>query len=111
MGYSDHRLSWVDIRLESALGLFRVIQRSLVRRLQCDDPHSAEKYKRIIEEMIDNVNIVDMILLLEQTVTTLMLDTDMAKYEELDNIITKCMLKAEKRCRKLCRGVYLDLLK
>ena len=46
--------------------------------------------------MLDNTNIADTILLLEQTVTILMLDAEMAKYEELDNIITKCMLKAEK---------------
>ena len=37
VGYTDHRLSWVDIRWESTFGLFQKIQRPLARRLQCDD--------------------------------------------------------------------------
>ena len=45
-----------------------------------------------------------MILLLEQTATIPILDADMEKCEELDDIITKCMLKAEKKCRKLFMG-------
>lgn len=53
---------------------------------------------------MDNAYIVDTILLLEQSATIPMSNADMVKYEKLDNIITKCMLKAEKKCRKLHMG-------
>ena len=36
-GFSDHRLSWVDINLKSMLGIFQKIQHPLARRLKCDN--------------------------------------------------------------------------
>lgn len=45
MGYLDHRFLWVNIRWESTLRLFQVIQQPVARRLQCNDPRLVDKYK------------------------------------------------------------------
>ena len=103
-GYTDHRLSWVDIRWDSAFGQFQKIQRPIARRLQCDDAKAVSIYIKILDKMMAAANIAQQVIALELTVTIPMTTQDIDKYELLDKCITKCMLKAEKKCRKLYMG-------
>lgn len=83
--HTDHRLSWVEIRWESTSGLFQKIQRPLARQLQCDNPKAV-------------------VISLEISVQTPMTRQDIETYESIDKCITKYMLRAEKKCRKLYMG-------
>ena len=59
--------------------------------------------------MLDDANIVDIIINLEDNTSILLVNDDMAIYEELNFIITKCMLKAEKKYRKIyMEGVHFS---
>ena len=57
MGISDHRLAWMDIKWESALGPYQIIQRPVARKLKCDDPRSVTKYIKILERLLDKADI------------------------------------------------------
>ena len=54
--------------------------------------------------MMAAANIAQQVIALELTVTIPMTTQDIDKYELLDKCIIKCMLKAEKKCRKLYMG-------
>jgi len=107
VGYTDHRLSWIDISWESTFGLFQKIQRPLARRLQCDDPKAVYKYIKLLDKMLAAADIATRVTKLELSVTIPMTTADMEAYEEIDKCITKCMLKAEKKCRQLYMGGVL----
>ena len=64
------------------------------------------KYIRGIESLIDQSNLGEKILKLEQTSTIPLTEEEMHCYEGLDKKITRCMLKAQKKCCKL----YIALL-
>ena len=49
VGYTDHILSRVDARWDSALGSFQKIQRLLARRLQYDKPRLVIKYVQYLK--------------------------------------------------------------
>ena len=54
------------------------------------------KNLEILQSLLDSANIVDMTLNLEDGATFPLTGEKAALYEELDNIITKCMTKVEK---------------
>ena len=54
--------------------------------------------------MLAAANIAQQVIALELSVTIPMTTQDIDKYETIDKCITKCMLKAEKKCRKLHMG-------
>ena len=62
------------------------------------------KYIKILEELLDTADIIDTLIQLEDTVSNSSSATDIETYEQIYYIITKCMLKAEKLCRKLYKG-------
>ena len=95
-GFNDHRLSWLNIRWESALGLYQVIEHPLACRLQCDNPKSVTKYIQLLGKMLQDAGITAKVIHLEITVKISMSPEDMEQYEELDKCITKCMTHAEK---------------
>ena len=55
--YTDHKLAWVDINWDSALGIFQNIKRLISRQLQCDDPRSVNKYLTLLEAQLDESNV------------------------------------------------------
>ena len=77
-------------------GCFQKIQRPLARWVQCYDPHTVRKYLKILQLLLDSVDIVDMVLNLKDGAPIPLTGEEAALYEELDDIITKCMTKAEK---------------
>ena len=101
-GFSDRRLAGIDIRWESALGLYQTIQRPVARRLQCDDPRSVARYIKILESMLDEADILSTIITLENNASVPLPDNNMQSYEVFDNTITRCMLHAEKSA-----GIYI----
>lgn len=97
MGISDHRLAWVDIQWESALGTYQMIQRPVARRLQCNDPRSVSKYIQILESMLQKSDICSAILKLEYDTTVPLTNDAMEAYEGFDKTITRNMIHAEKK--------------
>ena len=94
VGYSDHRLAWVDIDWHSALGIFQKIQRPIARRLQCDDLRSVKKYLKVLTSLLDEAD-VDLAISLEKDASIPLSKNDAILYEELDRKITRCMKMAE----------------
>ena len=103
-GISDHRFAWVDIKWKSALGTYQLIQRPIARRLQCDDPRSVAKYIQIIEQLLHKADICSGIMQLEEEATVPLTNAAVEAYEAFDKAITRIMLLAEKKCRKLFMG-------
>ena len=84
--------------------LFQAIKRPIARRLQCGDPRSMDKYIKNLESLLDHANVVYQTMNLEQIPTIPLTDDDIQIYEEMHKIITRCMIQAEKKCRKLYMG-------
>ena len=102
-GFTDHKLTWVDIDWNSALGVFQKIQRPIARRLQCDDPRSVKKYLKTLRMMLDDAE-KNRAVLLEANAAMPLSIADALLYEEIDKEITRCTQMAEKKCRKLFMG-------
>lgn len=81
--------------------LFQKIEQPVARCLQYGDPRSVRNYKTLLESMLDEADIVTDIINFETTVSIPLSDRSMKSHEELNLIITKCMLQAENKCRKL----------
>ena len=77
MGISDHRLAWVDIKWKSVLGTYQLIQRSIARHLQCDDPRLVSKYIQIIGMMLNEAEICRGIMQLEEDATVSLTNASM----------------------------------
>ena len=69
-GFTDHRLSWVDIRWESAFGLFQKIQGPLARHLQCDNPKAVDIYIRILAKILSAASVAPKVSSLDISVQT-----------------------------------------
>ena len=103
LGFTDHRLAWVDIDWDSALGIFQKIQRPIARRLQCDDPMSVQQYLKILMAELDKID-AHRAIPLEAAANIPLSLLDAFIFEELDDEITRCTQTAEKKCRKLFMG-------
>ena len=77
--------------------MFKEIQQPLVRRLQCESPQSVKKYQQLLYSLAEDADIADRVLLLEETATVPLSDDSAEGYEELERIITRCMIQAEKK--------------
>ena len=82
---------------------FKKIQRPIARRLQCDDPMSVQRYLTILIAELDKIDAHKAIPLEANAQIPLSL-LDAFIYEDLDEKITRCTQKAEKKCRKLFMG-------
>jgi hypothetical protein len=103
----NHSLLWADISFASALGHNPPDPISpQARRLKLGYSHIVDKYLAIYEKLIHRHNLIDPQLKLEaSTQVGLPLTPEQAQEAEaIDILRTKCMLKAERRCRKLRMG-------
>ena len=103
-GFSDHRLSWVDIQWESAFNHHTKIQRAPARRLKYMLPVAVDKYTQVLEYLLMKNNIYSHIQTLNQLTTDQITEPIARMYEKIDKKITKYMLQAERKCRKLRMG-------
>jgi exonuclease III/sulfur relay (sulfurtransferase) DsrC/TusE family protein len=100
---SDHLCVWLDIRAQQ---LFEQIQQpvpSHVRRLQCGDPRTVNRYIQSLWKEIQKHNIhEEYAQILEDS--QLRPIKQQRKWEQLDKKLLKLRLKAEKKCRRLKMG-------
>ena len=101
VGFTDHRLAWIDINWESVFGTYQKIERPPARRLQCEDPRTVKKCLLLLQKYLDDENIDQIVINLQKNATILLSARDTEIYETVDKIITNYMIKAEKKCRKL----------
>jgi len=59
------------------------------------------KYIKILYELLDTAEIVDTLLQLEENLSFPPSATYIETYEQIDYILTKCMLEADERCKNM----------
>ena len=78
----------------------------MVDKLQCDDPRLVGKYTKFLESLLDEANECNMIIDPKQNISISLSEDAIVLYENLNSIITQCVLKAEKKGRKLYMGGF-----
>ena len=103
----DHSLVWIDISYDTALGHYPPTPvPPAARRLQLSNSKATEKYLNLYEELIVQHQLPARQRRLQQSVVPGHPLTRFQREEAqaIDSIKTKCMLQAEKKCRKLRMG-------
>ncbi len=98
-----HCAHWADITFTSVLGHNPPYpQVPAARRLKLRDPVATEKYIKILTRLLDEHYLFQRQFLLEAQLTpnTPLTRAQAKEANEIDAIRTKCMLKAERKCRK-----------
>ena len=103
-GFTDHRLSWVDIEWGSVFCHNITIPKPQVRRLKTDLPQVVEKYIANLQNLLYQHDIYTKIDVLNKAIHTTMTSAQTTTFEDIDAVITECMLSAERSCRKLRMG-------
>ena len=104
----DHSLLWMDITYRSALGHNPPMPVTpAARRLQLHNSKLVDKYLTAYEKMIAAENLCERQFALEASTLygVSLSPTQAQEAEAIDVMRTKCMLKAEKKCRKLKMGM------
>ena len=104
---SNHSLLWLDVTFESALGHNPPLpQTPDARRLKLSNSKVTKKYLDVHEKEIHKNNLPARQFKLEASTTygTPLIDHQKDEAEAIDYLRTKCMLKAERKCRKLKMG-------
>lgn len=102
----DHRGLWCDIPIELLLGhnMPNPVYPN-ARRLKTNDPRTQKKYIKELHKRLMEHNVYHRFDQLEKDMIQTIFPTDILKFEELDEIITKSMEHAERHCRKLKMGM------
>ena len=101
-GISDHRMAWIDVGWDSVFGKQKTIQRLQAHRLQCDQDRTVQKYAKLLSRLLHaETGLVEDVLRLDNEVGHGMTKQQQDHYNELDEKITTCMLRAEKACRHI----------
>ena len=102
---SDHAPIWADFHIESIFGNKRPQQTPLhCRRLKNEDPRIVHKFNTTYHNLLTQYKLPHAINQLLSSLSTPLTPQHMAEYERIDSIRVKCLLKAEKTCRKLKTG-------
>ena len=104
----DHSLLWADISYDDALGHDPPTPVSpAARRLQLGYSKVVDKYLAVYEKAITALNLPERQFNLEAQCTpgTPLTQEQQTEAEAIDRLRTRCMLKAEKKCRKLRMGM------
>jgi len=76
------------------------ITRLAGQRLKCQDPRIVKKYNEQMDKMIQQHNIVGQVAKVYQDRVAQLTQNQLVELEEIDLVITKNKLVAEKQCRK-----------
>ena len=103
----DHSLLWMDVSFSSALGHNPpdpVIPTA--RRLKLGYSHIVDKYLKIYERRIQKYNLIERQIRLEAStyIGVPLTEAQRQEADAIDFLRTKCMLYAERKCRKLRMG-------
>ena len=102
-GVGDHRMFIVDFLTSSLVGSNPPsIVRSQARRLNTKIPGTEEKYLKVLEELVCKHDIVGRLI----SVTKSGAPAPVMKIgvDKIDKSVTACMVKAEKKCRRIKSG-------
>ena len=104
-GPGDHRGLYVDINMESFIGVDEYkVQRMQARRLISTNPLVTEKFNRLFEQQLQRNHVHEQMDKLYNTFTIPLSQEYIDKYEKLDRIQVSAFHYANKRCRKLRCG-------
>jgi hypothetical protein len=104
--YFDHRVLWIDIPQEQAFGqrLHQSFQ-TKPSRLSLQDPRIVTKYLSILENYMNEHAVLLRLETLQRTMQSRCSAKELNEYNDIDNIRTKGILLANKKCRKLRMGM------
>jgi hypothetical protein len=101
---SDHLCVWLDVEKKALLDLDPNVGPSKqIRRLQCTDPRTIEKYNNSLWSMVKKEGIIEQINAIYGNAPLGCRDNQVL-WEEIDKKLTAARLKAEKTCRKIKAG-------
>ena len=102
---TDHNAIWMDIALSSVFGHSNKIQPPLqCRRLKNEDPRVVEKFNIEYQKLLLHHKLPQALQSLILTIHNPLTTQQQHEYERLDRLRIKCLLQAEKKCRKLKTG-------
>ena len=101
----DHCPVWLEISLDSALGINPPpIQSIHARRLKMKDPNVVKKYNAILQEEFEKNQIYTRALRLYNQFSGTLTPSQKVEYDHLDELREEAMQTAERKCRKLHMG-------
>ena len=101
----DHRLVWLDVPLEIALGHnLPPIVHAKARRLKCEDPRIVAKYQDAFKIFLETNALVEQALWLQSAAVYPCSPIHEEMYNHIDDMRVAGMKKAERKCRKLKTG-------
>ena len=103
----DHSLMWLDVSYESALGHRPVTPHTFrARRLRLYDTKTTNKYLDEYQSLLEQYNLCDRQIRLHTSLSygIPLTQAQAREANAIDELKTKAMLQAEKRCRKLKMG-------
>ena len=104
---SDHRGLWVDFETESIVGLRPPkVQKFQARRLKLIDPRVVDRYQASLQAQISQLDLDAKIEKLFHTQKQEWSEAHTEAYQSIAMEYRRCMIKAEKRCRKLFKGAH-----
>ena len=103
----DHCALWMDVPMASLLGHNRQTPKSpTARRIQCQNPTVVKRYQRYCRQYILENKVTLRQFRLEASITPgkKLNRAQRREANKIDRLRTQCMLRAEKKCRKLNMG-------
>ena len=102
---TDHRPIWIDISIQSIFGTTSSPQIPLqCRRLKNDDPRTVKRFNTGYQNLLTHHNLHHDLNTLTASITGKLNPTQQSEYERIDTLRVKCILKAERKCRRLKTG-------
>jgi hypothetical protein len=101
----DHRMLWMDIPVELALGYIPLATVPVSpRRLILQDPRIVKRYNQLLQDTLEKQDVLNWLHILEQGITGNITAAQIREYDLLDSLRIQATICAQKRCRKLRMG-------
>ena len=102
---SDHKTIWIDLQLHAVFGNKKLLQPPLnCRRLKNEDPRVVKKFNTLYHTLLLHHNLPQAISHLIQNHSVPLTHAQQQEFERIDQLRVRCILKAERHCRKLKTG-------
>ena len=102
---SDHKLLWVDLSFSSIFGTHNPpFIPPHCRRLKNEDPRVVHKFNSEYSKLLSLHRLPEAINNLNSTINYTLTPQQQTEFERIDSLRTKCLLRAERKCRKLKTG-------
>jgi hypothetical protein len=101
----DHRMLWMDVPMELALGYIPSPTLSVSpQRLTLQDPRVVKRYNQLLRDTLEQQDVLKKLHALEQGITNKITPSQICEYNSLDSIRIQATIRAQKLCRKLRMG-------